>query len=179
MTGTPTSTITLRPMRWWDVEPLMEIERDLFGDECWSVAMFWSELSEPDTRYYLVATEGGATEGGNTQDGDTDGNIVGYGGLCAYPEESFVQTLAVARDRQGQGLGARLLAALIDEARRRGEPMVGLEVRADNEVAQRLYGRFGFEQVGVRKGYYQPSNTDAVLMVLNLAGVDTTRWANG
>jgi ribosomal-protein-alanine N-acetyltransferase len=152
-------------MRWWDIEPLMEIERDLFGDECWSIAMFWSELSEPDTRYYLVATEGR--------------DIVGYGGLCAYPEESFVQTLAVAKSHQGQGLGARLLTALVDEARRRGEPMVGLEVRADNEVAQRLYGRFGFEQVGVRKGYYQPSNTDAVLMVLNLAGVDTARWANG
>ena len=175
MTKKTAGTITLRPMRWWDVEPLMEIERDLFGDECWSVAMFWSELSEPDTRYYLVATDGG-----DAADGDTDGgDIVGYGGLCAYPEESFVQTLAVARDHQGQGLGARLLAALVDEARRRGEPMVGLEVRADNEVAQRLYGRFGFEQVGVRKGYYQPSNTDAVLMVLNLAGVDTTRWANG
>jgi ribosomal-protein-alanine N-acetyltransferase len=162
------ATITLRPMRWWDVEPVMEIERDLFGDECWSVAMFWSELSEPDTRHYLVATD------------DSDGGrILGYAGLCAYPEESFVQTLAVARRHQGRGLGGRLLAALIDEARRRGEPLVGLEVRADNEVAQRLYGRFGFEQVGVRKGYYQPSNTDAVLMVLNFAGVDTSRWANG
>jgi [ribosomal protein S18]-alanine N-acetyltransferase len=156
-------TVTLRPMRWWDVDGVMEIERDLFGDECWTIAMFWSELSEHDTRYYLVAQE--ADE------------IVGYAGLCAYPEESFVQTLAVRRDRQRTGLGARMLAALMDEARRRDEPMVGLEVRADNEVAQRLYHRFGFEQVGVRKGYYQPSNTDAILMVANLKGVDPTKWA--
>ena len=103
--------------------------------------------------------------------------IIGYGGLCAYPEESFIQTLALRPDRQGSGLGVRLLGALIDEARRRDEPMVGLEVRADNEVAQRLYARFGFEQVGIRKGYYQPSNTDAVLMVLNLKGIDPTKWA--
>jgi ribosomal-protein-alanine N-acetyltransferase len=157
-----TDTITLRPMRWWDVDGVMDIERDLFGDESWSIAMFWSELSETDTRHYLVA-----------QDGE---EIIGYAGLCAYPEESFVQTLAIATDRQGHGLGARMLTALIDEAKRRDEPMVGLEVRADNPVARRLYERFGFEQVGVRKGYYQPSNTDAILMVLNLKGVDASLW---
>jgi [ribosomal protein S18]-alanine N-acetyltransferase len=88
-----------------------------------------------------------------------------------------VQTIAVKRERQGEGIGALMLTALVEEARRRDEPMVGLEVRADNVVAQRLYERFGFEQVGVRKGYYQPSNTDAVLMVLNLKGVDPSLWA--
>jgi ribosomal-protein-alanine N-acetyltransferase len=55
--------------------------------------------------------------------------------------------------------------------------MVGLEVRADNVGAQRMYQRFGFEHIGVRKGYYQPSGTDAVLMVLNLKGVDPSQWA--
>jgi [ribosomal protein S18]-alanine N-acetyltransferase len=157
------SNVSLEPMRWWDVDGVMDLERDLFGDECWTVAMFWSELAEPETRFYLVAREGA--------------EIVGYAGLCAYPEESFVQTIAVKRDRQGTGIGTRLLTALIDEARRRDEPMVGLEVRADNQVAQRMYQGFGFEQVGIRKGYYQPSDTDAVLMVLNLAGIDVSKWA--
>jgi len=157
------STVTLREMRWWDIDGVMQLERDLFGNESWTVAMFWSELAETDTRYYLVAA-----------DGD---RIIGYAGLCAYPDESFVQTIAVARDRQGNGVGAQLLAELIDEARRRDEPMVGLEVRADNLGAQRMYERFGFEHVGVRKGYYQPSNTDAVLMVLNLKGIDPSLWA--
>jgi [ribosomal protein S18]-alanine N-acetyltransferase len=157
------STVSLEPMRWWDVDGVMDLERDLFGDECWTVAMFWSELAEPETRFYLVARDGA--------------EIVGYAGLCAYPEESFVQTIAVKRDRQGTGIGTRLLSALIAEARRRDEPMVGLEVRADNQVAQRMYQGFGFEQVGIRKGYYQPSDTDAVLMVLNLAGVDVSKWA--
>ena len=48
-------------MRWWDIDGVMELERDLFGDESWTVAMFWSELSETDTRYYLVAAEGDAS----------------------------------------------------------------------------------------------------------------------
>jgi ribosomal-protein-alanine N-acetyltransferase len=159
-------------MRWWDVDGVMAIERDLFGDESWSIAMFWSELSEHDTRYYLVAEEA-MSDGSPATDGS---GIIAYAGLCAYPDESFVQTIAVRSDQQGRGLGARLLTALIDEAKRRGEPMVGLEVRADNPVARRLYERFGFAQVGVRKAYYQPSGTDAVLMVLDIAGVDTSLW---
>jgi [ribosomal protein S18]-alanine N-acetyltransferase len=163
MSTTETGAVTLRPMRWWDVDGVMDLERDLFGDESWTIAMFWSELAEPESRFYVVAQEGK--------------EIIGYAGLCAYPEESFVQTIAVKRGRQGEGIGARMLTALIDEARRRDEPMVGLEVRADNEVAQRLYARFGFEQIGVRKAYYQPSGTDAVLMVLNLKGVDASQWA--
>jgi ribosomal-protein-alanine N-acetyltransferase len=163
MSTTETGAVTLRPMRWWDVDGVMDLERDLFGDESWTIAMFWSELAEPESRFYVVAQEGD--------------EIIGYAGLCAYPEESFVQTIAVRRDRQGDGIGARMLSALIDEAHRRDEPMVGLEVRADNEVAQRLYARFGFEQIGLRKGYYQPSGTDAVLMVLNLKGVDPKQWA--
>jgi ribosomal-protein-alanine N-acetyltransferase len=163
MSTTETGAVTLRPMRWWDVDGVMDLERDLFGDESWTIAMFWSELAEPESRFYVVAQEGD--------------EIIGYAGLCAYPEESFVQTIAVRRDRQGDGIGARMLSALIDDARRRDEPMVGLEVRADNEVAQRLYARFGFEQIGLRKGYYQPSGTDAVLMVLNLKGVDPKQWA--
>lgn len=162
MSALDVAQVTLRPMRWWDIEPVMAIERELFGDECWTVAMFWSELSEHDTRHYLIAED--------------DGEVIGYAGLCAYPDESFVQTLAVRTDRQSRGVGAKLLAALVDEARRRDEPMVGLEVRADNLVAQRLYLRFGFEQVGIRKGYYQPSGTDAVLMVLALKDVDPTKW---
>jgi ribosomal-protein-alanine N-acetyltransferase len=150
-------------MRWGDVDAIMGVERDLFGDECWTVGMFWSELSEHETRHYLVAEHGD--------------EIVGYAGLCAYPGESFVQTLAVRRDHQRSGVGARLLTALIAEARHRDEPMVGLEVRADNDAAQRLYHRFGFERIGMRRGYYQPSNTDAILMALPLKDVDVTRWA--
>jgi [ribosomal protein S18]-alanine N-acetyltransferase len=162
-TSHKTSYVSLHSMRWWDVDGVMDLERDLFGDESWTIAMFWSELAEPETRYYVVARDG------------TD--IIGYAGLCAYADESFVQTIAVKRERQGNGIGALMLTDLIAEARRRDAPMVGLEVRSDNAGAQRLYQRFGFVQVGIRKGYYQPSGTDAVLMVLDLAGVDVSQWA--
>jgi ribosomal-protein-alanine N-acetyltransferase len=75
-----------------------------------------------------------------------------------------VQNIAVRRDHQGAGLGRRMLEELVDEAVRRGARQVLLEVRADNETAQRLYARRGFEAVGLRRAYYQPSGVDAVVM---------------
>ena len=144
-------SVTLRPMRWWDIEPVMVLEHELFGADSWSAELFWSELAEHDTRRYLVA--------------ESDGEIVGYAGLLGYVDDGYVQTVAVAPAAQGRGIGTRLMVALLREARRVGLPVVGLEVRADNERAQALYRRFGFNQVGVRRGYYQPSGADAVIML--------------
>lgn len=144
-------TVELRPMRWWDIAPVMVLEAELFGAESWSEALFWSELAEQQTRHYVVAV-----------DGD---DVVGYAGLCAYaPHEAYVQTVGVAGARQGEGIGTRLLLALTDEADRRGCARLDLEVRADNAVAIGLYERHGFHRVGLRRGYYQPSGTDAAVM---------------
>jgi ribosomal-protein-alanine N-acetyltransferase len=138
-------------MRWWHIDAVLPIERELFGAEEWTPATFWSELAQSDSRYYRVALDGE--------------DVVGYAGLCTYDDQSWVQNIAVRPDRHGQGIGAALLDDLLAEAVRRGVKQVALEVRADNSTAQRLYARRGFEAVAVRRGYYQPSNTDAVVMV--------------
>ena len=144
----------LRPMRWWDVEAVQRIEADLFPDP-WSVEAFWSELAHvPETRHYLVAED--------------DGVVVGYAGLRASAGQADVQTLAVARDRQGTGLGATLLRALLAEARERRAREVLLEVRAENTTAQALYAKAGFERIGIRRGYYRPGGTDALVLRLRL-----------
>ena len=145
------TTTTMRTMRWWDLHAVMQIERELFGDEAWSEAMFWSELAEHGTRHYLVT--------------EVAGEVVGYAGLCTYPpHEAYVQTIAVQPTHQRAGIGTGLLNALIDESSRRGCTTLDLEVRADNDVAIALYERHGFARVGVRRRYYQPSGTDAVVM---------------
>ena len=143
--------VSLERMRWWHVAELLPIERLLFQPEPWSERLFWSELGQLDTRHYVVAVDGGA--------------VVGYAGLCDYPDEAFVQTLAVAPSAQGGGLGSRLLTELLEEAARRRQRVVSLEVRADNEPAQRLYLRHGFTRSGIRRGYY-PGGVDAVLLTL-------------
>ncbi|HVT65388.1 MAG TPA: ribosomal protein S18-alanine N-acetyltransferase [Mycobacteriales bacterium] len=139
-------------MRWWDIPAVMTIEQELFAEDSWSEGMFWSELAERDTRRYLV-------------DEDSDGEVCAYSGLCAYaPHEAYIQTIAVAPRAQRQGIGEALLVEMLDEAARRGCPHVDLEVRADNAPAQRLYERHGFTRIAVRRGYYQPSNVDAIVM---------------
>ncbi|MFI6153436.1 ribosomal protein S18-alanine N-acetyltransferase [Kitasatospora sp. NPDC051170] len=144
-------------MRWWDIEPVMDLELELFPEDSWSHGMYWSELAEAHpggTRHYTVAT----TE---------DGTVVGYAGLMAVAGDGDVQTIAVAGRHQGTGLGAALLVDLIREAARRGCTELLLEVRVDNPRAQRLYERYGFQPVGIRRGYYQPANVDALVMRLD------------
>jgi ribosomal-protein-alanine N-acetyltransferase len=136
-------------MRLADLDAVMGLEEELFAPDTWTRAMYRDELARTDTRHYVVAED--------------DGQVVGYAGLIAYDDEAHVATIGVAGTRQGEGIGAQLLDALLTEADRRS-PVVLLEVRADNEVAQGLYRRRGFAEVGRRRGYYQPSGTDAVVM---------------
>ncbi len=144
-------TATLRPMTTGDISAVLRLEKQLFGDEAWSRAMLAGELArQPQSRHYLVAEE--------------DGVIAGYGGLLVAGSQGDVLTLAVAGHRWGQGTGSALLEALLAEAARRGCTEVFLEVRIDNARAQQLYLRYGFTQIGVRRGYYQPSGTDALVM---------------
>ncbi|MFJ8084885.1 ribosomal protein S18-alanine N-acetyltransferase [Streptomyces sp. NPDC096205] len=153
----PVTTPRLREMRWWDIDPVLDLEKDLFPEDAWSRGMFWSELAHArgpgSTRRYVVAEDGG--------------RIVGYAGLAASGGLGDVQTIAVARDQQGTGLGARLLSELLRAATAFECSEVMLECRVDNTRAQRLYERFGFEPIGFRRGYYQPGNVDALVMRLN------------
>ena len=133
--------------RWWHIAEVLPIEEELFGAEKWSAAMFWNELAQRN--FYLVAEE--------------NEKVAGYAGLAIVDgEESWVQNIAVDRRAQRAGVGRQLLEALLAEAGRR---KVLLEVAVDNAPAQRLYAGYDFEPVGIRRGYYQPSNTDAVVMM--------------
>jgi ribosomal-protein-alanine N-acetyltransferase len=147
-------TVVLRPMGRDDVNAVAAMEETLFGAEAWSPELLRAEVTtDPVSRYYIVA--------------DEDGVITGYGGLLAQRGgQADVLTLAVAEHRWGEGIGSALLDGLLTEAARRGCMEIFLEVRVDNHRAQRLYRRRGFTDVGVRRGYYQPSGTDALVMRL-------------
>ena len=96
--------------------------------------------------------------------------LVGYAGMMfTGGPQADVLTLAVDPAHWGQGTGTALLCALVDEAARRGHTEVMLEVRKDNLRARGLYLGHGFTEVGIRRGYYQPSGVDAVVMRKALA----------
>ena len=154
-------TVRLRPMTVEDLPAVMVLEEELFAPDTWTAEMYRDELSRGDTRYYVVAEFHLDGDGEDEPEGAPV--MVGYGGLIAYDDEAHVATIGITGRRQGEGLGALLLDALLAEADRRS-PVVLLEVRADNDVAQGLYRRRGFAEIGRRQGYYQPSGADAVVM---------------
>ena len=158
MTTTGVGHVVLRRMQWWDIDPVLHLETVLFEAEAWSAAMFWSELAEPGSRRYYVACP--------PDDRDV---VIGYAGLCAYGDQvSYVQTIGVDPDHQRHGIGALLLEQLLEDARALGCARVDLEVRAGNHAAIQLYEKYGFEQIGIRRRYYQPSGADAIVMSARL-----------
>jgi ribosomal-protein-alanine N-acetyltransferase len=140
-----------------DMPAVMALEQQLFPDDAWTPAMFAAELAQSASRrLYLVAEEETA--------------LVGYAGMMfTGGPQADVVTLAVDPAHWGHGTGTALLTALLDEAGNRGCAEVLLEVREDNPRARQLYSRHGFTEVGIRRGYYQPSGVDAVVMRKALA----------
>lgn len=141
-------------MRVTDAERCADLETLLFPtDGPWPASAFVAEVTAPHSRYFVVR--------------DDDGTVAGYAGIAllgsAPNTESEVHTIGVDPARQRRGIGAVLLSAMLAESDAHGGP-VFLEVRTDNEAAIELYLREGFEVVGTRKRYYQPSGADAFTM---------------
>ncbi len=136
-------------MRRRHLRGVMAIERQVYARP-WSPNLFVAEMSDTSNRSYLVAR--------------LDKDLVGYAGLICYGEEAHVTNVAVHPEHQRQKIASRLLLDLITSAIDMGATAVSLEVRVSNWGAQRLYGRFGFHPVGVRKNYYQELQEDALIM---------------
>jgi ribosomal-protein-alanine N-acetyltransferase len=139
-------------MRRRHLRGVMAIERQVYPRP-WSPNLFLSEMAESRNRCYLVAR--------------MDRDVVGYGGLICYGEEAHVTNVAVDPMHQRWGIGSRVLHDLVLAAIDMGAEAVSLEVRVTNWRAQRVYARFGFRPVGVRKNYYQEINEDALIMWLD------------
>jgi len=141
--------VHVQPMRRRHVRSVLRIEAQVYPRP-WTAALFQSELALRETRAYYVARVGHA--------------VVGYGGLMMTLDDGHITTLAVDPAWHRHHVGTRLLLVLAREAIARGATALTLEVRLSNQAAQALYRRFGFEPVGVRRGYYQDTGEDALIM---------------
>ena len=141
--------IDLQPMRRRHVPQVLDIERRVYPRP-WTMTLFLSEIVQRSTRYYIVAR--------------VRRRVVGYAGLMVFGDEAHVTNIAVDPDVHRRKVAARLLFALITEARRRGATACTLEVRVANHAAQGLYHQFGFAPVGIRKNYYAETGEDALIM---------------
>ena len=151
-----TEFASIRPMTRDDIPAVATLEQ-LIYDAPWSVRVFYDELAM-DSRRYLVAEEDGV-------------GIVGYAGLLVVESDAHITTLAVEMQARRHCLGTRLMMDLIAAAIESGVDHITLEVRMSNQGAQRLYQKFGFAPVGLRKDYYR--DEDALVMWANdINGID-------
>ena len=136
-------------MRRRHLRGIMAIERQVYARP-WSPNLFVAEMTEPNNRCYLVAR--------------FDKNVVGYAGMICYGDEAHITNIAVDPQQHRRHIGSRLLLEQMLQAIEMGAQAVSLEVRVTNWGAQRMYGRFGFRPVGIRRNYYQELNEDALIM---------------
>lgn len=146
--ATVLTQLTIEPMRAEDIPEIMEIERQCFRTP-WHENAFYNELYHQPA-CYLVAK--------------ANGKVVGYAGMWIIMDEAHITTLAVHPDYRRQHIGERLLLALLEIATARRARHATLEVRETNLSAQRLYTKYGFYTVAVRKGYYTDTGENALIM---------------
>jgi ribosomal-protein-alanine N-acetyltransferase len=141
-----------------DVAVVAELEPHNFPTP-WSASTYRNELRNRHASYWVVRPGAAAAP-------EAAPPILAYGGLWFFGEEAHITTIATHPEWRRRHLGEWLLIRLLGVAREGGANTVTLEVRVRNAPAIALYRKLGFEQVGVRKGYYQDTGEDARLLTL-------------
>ena len=142
--------VQIRRMEKTDLDSVIEIESKAYGEHHWSKESFMNELSNELARYYSAF--------------DSENNLVGYAGCWQILEEVHITNIAVSPDFRRNGIGEKLLRKIIDDCYENKAKYITLEVRVSNTAAIGLYEKYGFKSLGIRKGYYQNNNEDALIM---------------
>lgn len=146
--------IELRPMNAADLDAIVEIEA-VSHLTPWTRGNFIGSLDAGHAASVMVE----------------DGAVVAYAVVMPLPGEAELLNITVAPGARRSGLGRQLLERVLGAAHEQGAERMFLEVRASNLAARALYGRCGFVEVGLRKGYYagiDNQREDAVLMAKEL-----------
>jgi ribosomal-protein-alanine N-acetyltransferase len=126
----------------------------------WSLDGYRRELASPNSDLLVLLKEDPSSPQATPQ-------ILGLGCLWAIVEEAHITLLAVHPDYHRQGFGQALLWALLQGAQQRGLERATLEVKVSNHSAISLYTKFGFQKVGLRRGYYPDTGDDALVLWRN------------
>lgn len=145
----------IRKMDVEDISRVVSLEEQLFTS-AWSESDFLYEILQNDFSLNYVLED--------------EGYIIGYIGVWIMYEQSQITTIGVDPQYQRQGLGKAMMETVIDIAKQQDCEVMSLEVRISNEKAISLYQSLGFQNVGIRKNYYQDNHEDAYLMIKKLEG---------
>jgi ribosomal-protein-alanine N-acetyltransferase len=142
--------ISIVEMTAEDIDSVVQIEADAYGEHHWSKSSFYDEMSNNLAKYYLAKTP--------------DNEIVGYAGTWHIIDEGHITTIAVKNKYRRMHIGESLIVKILEDCYKEGIKYLTLEVRVSNLPAIGLYSKYGFNSLGTRKGYYQDNNEDALIM---------------
>lgn len=148
--------IEIFPMGAEDILQVVQLENEIFSRP-WSEESFRKAMDNPDNLYYVAKS------------GES---VVGYVGIWGMPPEGEVCNVAVSPGYRGRHIGKKLMEAGLEQALKKGIIRLFLEVRASNTAAKNLYKSLGFQETGVRRGYYHGPAEDALLMELQNLPLD-------
>ncbi len=187
----------VRRMRRKDVDQVIEIDREAFPTE-WPTPNFRRELDNRLAHYIVACRADELIE--ETQEPDPpergftglisrvrklfgrnelphhdpsardNETITGFAGFWVMADEAHITSIATRKADRRQGIAELMLQSVVDLAATMKARIVTLEVRVSNTVAQRLYTKYGFSQVGLRQGYYTDNREDAMVMSTDSIG---------
>jgi ribosomal-protein-alanine N-acetyltransferase len=128
------------------------VERSAFSNP-WTRDMYVAELDNPGVSFFYVA-----------RDPEAHDAVVGFCAFWRVLDELHINNLAVVPTMRRRGIAAALLTRVLEEGTQLGALRATLEVRRSNEIALKLYERFGFSVAGVRRGYYSQPVEDALVL---------------
>lgn len=146
--------VQYRRMTIDDVQAVYKIEIATFPTP-WTLDSFYYEMTENQYAHYLVAE-------------DENGEIIGFCGIWLVIDAAQITNVAVVQSVRGQGIGETLMREAMRVAKEANMDVMSLEVRVTNTIAQNLYRKLGFQDGGLRKGYYTDNQEDALVMWVNL-----------
>lgn len=155
--------MNIRRMKAADLDAVVEIDIQSFSLP-WPANAFALELVNPGARCWVAESQDlpGAPQ-----------KVIAALVIWRVLDEAHIATLAVDSAHRRQGIGRLLMQAGMRAAYAEGARLYHLEVRAGNLAAQKMYFDLGYEIVGRRPRYYKDNGEDALLMTLNLTGLET------
>ncbi len=199
--GLPQSvSVYLRRLQKEDIAEVVEIEREAFSPT-WVSSPFKRDISNKRACYLVACIDSSdaprpvnpeLAEGAEVPQSwisklvgrlglggvaveppfEEERSIAGYVSVWYQGDEAHITEIAVREPLRGNGIGELLLIGSLRAAREYGSSVMTLEARVSNFIAQRMYEKYSFKSVGIRKGYYSDNREDAVIMTTTPIGTE-------
>lgn len=133
---------------------LLEIKDILISDfdNFWTYTIFETELKNPNSKYFIAME---------------NNEIVGFGGILKILDEIHITNIVTKISKRHMGIASKLLEKLISEVKKENAKLLTLEVNEANENAIKLYEKYNFKKIGLRKNYYGQTK-NAIIMTMTM-----------